>query len=267
MTNATRHTRPAGSTVRSAPVRVVSRTDAGVAVVAAAAPERSTIVPVTNATWAWSVRRFARALMWTLPGYAVAYGAVTLGRWDGVAPIPYLEDGRVLHLIGWVVAMWLGLMAMVALAGLLAAARSRRTVAIGLMLGLTGAVLWLPFAALPSDTPVYGLDAHTLSLAGGGVYSAGWVLAGWSVARSGLFSKSDGLMLMLAAPMLGVAGLLVGPLQTVGAIFTLAAGIGMSWTAGHLVPSVHAAPSARTAAAAAGAQAVAAQVATSGSVN
>jgi hypothetical protein len=263
MTNATRHTRPAGSTVRSAPVRVVSRTDAGVAVVAAAAPERSPIGPVTNATWAWSVRRFARALMWTLPGYAVAYGAVTLGRWDGLAPLPYLENGRVFHLVGWVVAMWLGLMALVALAGLLAAARSRRTAAIGLMVALTGTVLWLPFAALPGDTPVYSLDAHTLSLAGGAVYSAGWLLAGWSVLHSGLFSKSDGLLLMVAAPMLGVAGLVVGPLQTVGAIFVLAAGIGMSWTAGRLVPSVHSGRAAATA----GAQAVAAKVATTGSVN
>jgi hypothetical protein len=245
----------------------VSRTDAGVAVVAAAAPERSAIGPVTNATWAWAVRRFARALMWTLPGYAVAYGAVTLGRWDGLAPLPYLENGRILHLIGWVVAMWLGLMALVALAGLLAAARSRRTAAIGLMVGLTGAVLWLPFAALPRDTAVYGTDAHTLALAGGAVYSAGWLLAGWSVVHSGLFSKSDGLMLMLAAPMLGIAGLLVGPLQTVGAIFTLAAGIGMAWTAGHLVPSVGATPTVRATAAAAGAQAVSAKVATTGSVN
>lgn len=267
MTNATRHTRPAGSTVRSTPVRVVSRTDAGVAVVAAAAPERSPIGPVTNATWAWSVRRFARALMWTLPGYAVAYGAITLGRWDGLAPLPYLENGRVFHLLGWVVAVWLGVMALFALAGLLAAARSRRTAAIGLMVGLTGTVLWLPFTALPADTPVYSLDARTLSLAGGAVYSAGWLLAGWSVARSGLFSKSDGLMLMVAAPMLGIAGQLVGPLQTVGAIFTLAAGIGMSWTAGRFVPSVHANPTARSAAAAAGAQAVSAKVATTGSVN
>lgn len=264
MTNATRHTRPAGSTVRSAPVRVVSRTDAGVAVVAAAAPERSPIGPVTNATWAWSVRRFARALMWTLPGYAIAYGAVTLGRWDGDALLPYLANGRAFHLIGWVVAVCLGLIALVALAGLLAAARSRRTAAAGLVVGLTGVVLWLPFAALPADTPVYSLDARTLSLAGGAVYSVGWLLAGWSVARSGLFNKSDGLLLMVAAPMLGVAGLLVGPLQTVGAIFVLAAGIGMSWTAGRFVPSVH---SGRTAAAAAGAKAVAAKVATTGNVS
>ncbi|WP_178135027.1 hypothetical protein [Phytohabitans houttuyneae] len=245
----------------------MSRTDAGVAVVAAAAPESSPIGAVTNATWAWSVRRFARALMWTLPGYAVAYGAVTLGRWDGLAPLPYLENGRVFHLLGWVVAVWLGIMALVALAGLLAAARSRRSAAIGLMVGLTGTVLWLPFAALPADTPVYGLDARTLSLAGAALYSAGWLLAGWAVVHSGLFSKSDGLLLMLAAPMVGVAGQLVGPLQTVGAIFTLAAGIGMSWTAGRFVPSVHATPTARTAAVAAGAKAVSAKVATTGSVN
>ncbi|GAA4168105.1 hypothetical protein GCM10022251_58310 [Phytohabitans flavus] len=242
---------------------MVARTEAGVAVVA----ERSSIASVTNATWAWSMRRFARGLMWTLPGYAVVYGAVTLGRWDGGAPLPYLENGRILHLVGWVVAVWLGLLALVAMASLLAAARSRRAATMGLMVGLTGAVLWLPFAALPRDTPVYGLDAHTLSLAGAAVYSAGWLLAGWSVMYSGLFNKSDGLLLMVAGPMVGVAGLLVGPLQTVGAIFILAAGIGMSWTAGRIVPSVHATPKVRAAAAAAGAQAVAAQVATTGSVN
>ncbi|MFC0530742.1 hypothetical protein [Phytohabitans kaempferiae] len=245
----------------------MSRTDAGVAVVAAAAPGHSPIGPVTNATWAWSVRRFARALMWTLPGYAVAYGAITLGRWDGVTPLPYLENGRAFHLVGWVVAVWLGVMALFALAGLLAAARSRRFAAIGLMVGLAGAVLWLPFAVLPADTPVYGLDARTLSLAGGAVYSAGWLLAGWAVVHSGLFNRSDGLLLMLAAPMVGIAGLLVGPLQTVGALFTLAAGIGMAWTAGRFVPSVHATPPERTSAAAAGASAVAAQVVTTGGVN
>jgi len=259
MTNATKHTRPAGSTVRSAPVRVVSRTDAGVAVVAAAAPEHSQVGPATNATWAWSVRRFARSMMWTLPGYAVAFGAITLGRFDGGGPAPYLENGLLLHLAGWVIAVWLGLMALVALAGLLAAARSRRSAAAGLMIGLTGVALWLPFAAIPEDTRMYGVDARYLALAGASVYSLGWLVSGWAVARSGLFTKSDGLMLMIAAPMVGVAGLLVGPLQTVGAIFLLAAGIGMAWTSGRLVPSIHA--NARSA----GAAAVAAQVATTGS--
>ncbi|GAA4683435.1 hypothetical protein [Phytohabitans rumicis] len=258
MANATKHTRPAGSTVRSAPVRVVSRTDAGVAVVAAAAPEHSHLGPVTNATWAWSVRRFARSLMWTLPAYAVAYGAITLGRFDGGGPAPYLENGLILHLVGWIVAVWLGLMALVAVAGLLAAARSRRSAAMGLMIGLTGAALSLPFAALPEETRVYGADARMLALAGASVYSLGWLVSGWAVARSGLFTVSDGLMLMIAAPMVGIAGLLVGPLQTVGAIFMLAAGIGMAWTAGRLVPSIHGA------AASAGARAVAAQVAATG---
>jgi hypothetical protein len=261
MTKAAKHTRPAGSTERSAPLTVVSRTDV---VAAAAAPRRSLLGPVTDATWAWSIRRFARVLMWTLPAYAFLYGAVTLGRWDGSAPMPYLENGRIFHLLGWVVAMWLGVVALVALAGLLAAARSRWAAAIGLMVTLTGVVLWLPFAALPRDTSVYGLDAHILALAGGAVYSAGWVLVGWAVMQSWLFSKTDGLMLMVAGPMVGIAGLLVGPLQTVGAIFTLAAGIGMSWTAGRLMPS---AASTRTAATAAGAQAVAGQVATTGGVS
>jgi hypothetical protein len=74
------------------------------------------------------------------------------------------------------------------------------------------------------------------------------------------------MMLMLAAPMVGIGGQLVGPLQTVGAIFMLAAGIGIAWTAGRHVPSVSAVQSAHTTAVAAGAQAVATKVATTGSV-
>ncbi|MCW6006934.1 hypothetical protein K1W54_20455 [Micromonospora sp. CPCC 205371] len=224
MTNAAKHTRPAGpTTARATP----SRTGSPV----------SRDGPPTNVTWAWSVRRFGRVLMWTLPAYAVLFGGVTFGRMDGGGPAPYLANGRLLHLIGWVVATWLGLVALLAIACLLAAARSRRSAAAGLLIGLTGMALLLPFAALPPDTAVYGWDARRLSLVGAGVYSLGWVLAGWAVARSKLFSKGDGLLLMMAGPMLGVGGLLVGPLQTVGAIFVLAAGIGMAWTAGHLVPA------------------------------
>jgi hypothetical protein len=243
MTNATKkYTRPAGPTKTH---RTVPHTSDG---------------PPTNVTWAWSVRRLGRALMWALPAYAVVFGGITFGRLDGGGPAPYLANGRILHLIGWVVATWLGVVALLAIASLLAAARSRRSAAVGLLIGLTGIALLLPFAALPPDTPVYGWDARRLALVGAGVYSLGWVLAGWAVARSKLFSKTDGLLLMVAGPMLGAGGLLVGPLQTVGAIFVLAAGIGMAWTAGHLMPAPRRNAEAE-ASAAAGARAVAARAA------
>jgi hypothetical protein len=247
MTKTAKFTRPAGPTKahRTAPHASEPHTSDG---------------PPTNVTWAWSVRRLGRVLMWTLPAYAVVFGGVTFGRMDGGGPAPYLANGRLPHLIGWVVATWLGVVALLAIACLLAAARSRRSAAAGLLIGLTGIALLLPFAALPPDTAVYDWDARRLALAGAGVYSLGWVLAGWAVARSKLFSKADGLMLMVAGPMLGVGGLLVGPLQTVGAIFVLAAGIGMAWSAGHLVPAPRRGASAE-AAAATGARAVAARAA------
>ena len=64
-------------------------------------------------------------------------------------------------------------------------------------------------------------------LLGAAVYSLGWVLTGWAVSRSRVFSVGDGTMLMIAAPLLGIAGALLGSLQTFGAIFVLAAGIGI----------------------------------------
>ncbi|EEP70692.1 hypothetical protein MCAG_01019 [Micromonospora sp. ATCC 39149] len=44
-------------------------------------------------------------------------------------------------------------------------------------------------------------------------------------------------MLMIAAPLLGVGGALVGSVQTFGAIFVLVAGIGIGYRSGRLVPA------------------------------
>ncbi|MEV0731463.1 hypothetical protein [Polymorphospora sp. NPDC050346] len=237
--NHAKHSRPSflsSSTARTAPLRIVTRLDAGLAVLTAAPPSTPANQPVTNATWAFSVRRFVRLAVWATPAYAVLYGLVTAGSLDG-GPAPYLEHGSALHLLGWVAAVWLGLVALVALAGVQVSARSRRAAATALMIGIAGAALMLPFATLPADTAVYGLDAGVLSLAGATVFSVGWLVMGWSVRESGLFNRSDGVLLMLAAPMLGVAGLLVGPLQTVGALLALAGGIGVAIGTGRLMPA------------------------------
>lgn len=199
--------------------------------------ERPAGLPATNATWAWSLRRFARHAVWLLPGYAVLYGLLTLTGADGANPAAFLADGRPLHLIGWVIAVWLGLLALMALTGLLVATRSRREAAAGLLVALAGALLMLPFAALPEEVSSTG--AKVLAAAGATVYSAGWLLAGWALIRSGVFSYVDGVLLMLAGPMLGVGGMFVSALQTLGAMFALASGIGVAWRAGRLVPQVH----------------------------
>ncbi|MFY1703143.1 hypothetical protein ACN28G_15590 [Micromonospora sp. WMMA1923] len=193
--------------------------------------------PATNATWAWSVRRFARAAVWLLPAYAVLYGIVAMASDGGVGNDPYPADGRAVYLVGWVAAIWLGLLALLALTGLLAATRSRRTAAAGLLVSIAGTVLMLPFAGLAEQTPVFGTTARALVLVGATCYSVGWFLTGWAVARSGTFSYGDGGMLMIAAPLLGLGGALIGSLQTFGAIFVLIAGIGIGYRSGRLVPA------------------------------
>lgn len=237
MTHATKRTRPAGSGGaggRSKGLRVIARSDAGIAVLVAARDKAPTQA-ATNATWAWSVRRFCRVLIWALPAYAVLFGVSTFGRAEG-GPTPYLLDGYLLPVIGWAGGLWLGVMALVALAGLLAAARTRGKAVAGLVVGSAGAALMLAFAAMTPETSVF--DARAVALTGGALYSLGWLLAGLAVLRSGLFTHTDGTLLMLAAPMLGVGGLLVGPLQTVGALLALAASIGVSVAAGRLVPVI-----------------------------
>ncbi|WP_329102032.1 hypothetical protein OG792_22710 [Micromonospora sp. NBC_01699] len=191
--------------------------------------------PATDATWAWSLRRFARGAVWILPGSAVLYGIVTLVG-DGAAPAS--ADGHSFPLVLWVLATWLGLLGLMAVTGLLVTARSRGTATAGLLVALVGAMLMLPFAGLPEQTSLYGGGARALTLVGASFYTLGWVLSGWAVLHSGVFSYSDGWLLMFAAPMIGVGGMLFGLLQTLGALLVLAAGIGVAWRAGRLVPAV-----------------------------
>ncbi|MEU1607400.1 hypothetical protein [Micromonospora matsumotoense] len=193
--------------------------------------------PATDASWAWSLRRFARASVWLLPAYAVLYGAVAMASDGGLGNDPYPADGRPLYLLGWVAAIWLGLLALLALTGLLAATRSRRGAVAGLLVSIGGTVLMLPFAGLTEQTPVFGTTARTLVLVGATFYSVGWLLTGWAVARSGAFAIGDGAMLMIAAPLLGLGGALVGSLPAFGAIFVLIAGIGIGYRSGRLVPA------------------------------
>ncbi len=193
--------------------------------------------PATNASWAWSVRRLARAAVWLLPAYAILYGLVAMASDGGVGNDPYPADGQPLYLVGWVAAVWLGLLALLALTGLLAATRCRRIAVAGLLASIGGTVLMLPFAGLAEQTPVFGATARGIVLFGATWYSVGWFLAGWSLARSGLFSYGDGIMVMIAAPLLGLGGALIGSLQTFGAIFVLIAGIGIGYRSGRLIPA------------------------------
>jgi hypothetical protein len=187
------------------------------------------LLPVREAVWIWSVRRYARVALWALPAGAVLLGWSTLGVATPPGPLVVrLASG------------WLCTVAMIALAGLLAGSRTRRSSVAGLVTGLAGSVMLLPLAALPAGVAPAGMplppaQVHTASLVAGAVTGAGWILLGWAVFRSKLVNPADGVLLMLAAVSIG-AGSAARPLPTVGALLLLAAGMGIAWTGNRLIP-------------------------------
>jgi hypothetical protein len=188
------------------------------------------LLPVREAVWIWSVRRYARISLWALPIGAALYGWATLG--VAVPLGPLLVD---------LVAGWFCAIAMIGLAGLLAGTRSHRPALAGLLVGLAGFGLLLPLAALPAGTGPEGVgltatQVQTASQVAAAVLGAGWLLLGWAVFRSKLVNPADGVLLMLAAVSIGAGSYAVRPLPTVGALLLLAAGMGLAWTGSRLIP-------------------------------
>ena len=173
------------------------------------------ILPVREAVWIWSVRRYARVALWALPLAAVLYG------WSTFHASPLLIE---------LAAGWLSMIAMIAVAALLAGSPTRRCAVAGLVIGLAGSSLLLPLAALPAG------QVHAATLAAAAIAGTGWMLLGWAVFRSRLVNPADGILLMLAAASIGAGGYPIKPLPTVGALLLLAAGMGLAWTGGRLIP-------------------------------
>ena len=187
-------------------------------------------LPVREAVWIWSVRRYCRVALWALPLSAVLHGWSTLG-------IPTPPGPLTVRLV----AGWLSVCAMIGLAGLLAGSRTRRTATAGLVVGLAGTMLTLPLAALPAGSAPAGAtlaadQVRTAALVAAAVTGAGWLLLGWAVFRSRLVNPADGVLLMLAAVSLGGGAHAARPLPTVGALVLLAAGMGLAWTGTRLIP-------------------------------
>jgi Amt family ammonium transporter len=187
-------------------------------------------LPVREAVWIWSVRRYARLALWALPAAALLVGWSSLG----VNPIPGT-------LVVELAAAWLSLVAMIALAGLLAGSRTRRPALAGLLLGVAGFLIALPVAALPAGvaadgSPLTAEAMHTVTLAGAACSAGGWLLLGWAVFRSKLVNPADGVLLMLAATAIGATPFTKEPLPTVGALLLLAGGTGLAWTSSRLIP-------------------------------
>jgi hypothetical protein len=197
---------------------------------AAGTNDHEHLLPVREAVWIWSVRRYARMALWALPAAALLDGWAGLGVEAPPGPLAVR-----------LAAAWLAVVAMIALAGLLAGTRTRRSALAGLLVGLAGFLIALPLEALPPDTAAAGstLTVGQLGLAAmvaAGATGLGWLLLGWAVFRSKLVNPADGVLLMLAAVAIGAGPHVRQPLPTVGALLLLAAGTGLAWTAGRLIP-------------------------------
>jgi Amt family ammonium transporter len=214
------HARPHGRR----PLRVAPAWVGGARPGAGDPPLEHGIVPVREAVWIWSVRRFARTALWALPLAALTYGWTTIGAPDAFTA-----------LLGRVAAAWLALIAMVAVTALLAGSRGRRPAIAGMLLGIGGTVLLLPVTALDAAA-VPDPRLTTLGVAAAITTGTGWLLLGWGVLRSGLLNPADGILLMLAAVSVAVGTYAVDPLPTVGALVLLAAGMGLAWTGNRLIP-------------------------------
>jgi hypothetical protein len=201
--------------------------------VGAAGPAQDdTSLPVREAVWIWSIRRYARVALWALPTAAILDGWLTLG--VATPPGPLLVQ---------LAADWLSTVAMIALAALLAGSRTRRWAVLGLLVGLAGSALALPLSALPTGATPAGMllpanAVHTAAVVAAAVTGAGWFLLGWAVLRGRQVNPADGILLMLAAASMGAGTYAVKPLPTVGALLMLAAGMGLAWTGGRLIPRV-----------------------------
>ncbi|MDI6105779.1 hypothetical protein QLQ12_45100 [Actinoplanes sp. NEAU-A12] len=190
----------------------------------------SHLLPVRDALWIWSVRRYARLALWALPLSAVLYGWLTLGVQGPPGPLA----------VG-LLAGWLAVIALIALAGLLAGSRTRRCALAGLLVTLAGVTMLMPLAGLPENAVVesapmaagHVTDLLTTAVA---ISAAGMLLLGWAVFRSKLVNPADGVLLMLAAVAMAAGTTMAQPVPTVGALLLLAAGMGLAWTGGRLVP-------------------------------
>ena len=188
------------------------------------------LLPVHEAVWIWSVRRYARGSLWALPAGAALYGWSTLGAAAPPGPLAFELAAGCFCAI-----------AMIGLAGLLAGARTRRSALAGLLIALAGLSLLLPLSALPEGVGPDGVglsaaQVQTASQVAAAVLGVGLLLLGWAVFRSKLVNPADGVLLMLAAATIGAGPYAVRPLPTVGALLLLAAGMGLAWTGSRLIP-------------------------------
>lgn len=205
--------------------------------------------------------RMVQAAAWAVPAYAVVQlweglrspprpGTDPLG-WAGrVTTEEYLRTELLAGLGGGILA----LVGLAAVAGLLVRGHSLVFTVAGALAGLAGVALVLPrlgvvaFTAPPAGQALLAGDPAAVELyrqaydqaalpaqVGTVLLGVAWLVLGLAVWRSRVLGRADGLLLMLAAPLLsvtgfGVAGLAERLIVPLGALLLAAGGIGIAWS-------------------------------------
>lgn len=199
----------------------------------------------------------ARHAMWTLPAYALGRMWLSLVAEPDPAGDPQAWAARVTgdayqraHLAVGLAGELLVLVAVVALTALVAG-RSRVLAVGGLLAGLVAAVLAVPaWTATGVVAPVLGravsggepaavrwyeqiLTRTDLgATAAAGLLGLAFVLLGIAAWRSRTLGRTEGLLLMMAGPLLAAAAWYEPMLTPLGALPLLAAGVAIAWSAG-----------------------------------
>jgi Amt family ammonium transporter len=216
-----------------------------------------------TARWAQTLRRFGRYAVWALPVYAILTLLAGLHRdpplsTDQSSLDYYLDNDRlsVEHLAYSAGAAFFGLLGLAATTALLAGVRGRRLAAGGLLCGLAGAAVLLTeignlvirqeaaghallrgrLTHVALTAQVRGGTATLVVLLGAVALALAWVLVGLAVWRSRVMQRTDGVLLVISAPLLYLGGLVLHMMPILGSLLLLAAGMGLSWTAARLTP-------------------------------
>lgn len=209
--------------------------------------------------YAHRVATFGRYGVWAIPIFAVFTGlfprAAGAFSADPALYARYLanDDGTVSDLARTLGTSAFGVLSIVALAALLNKARGHRIALAGMVIGLAGSVLLIlevgsvvirnermRDALLGGDFSRIVGNAHATSRlvpAGIGLLTLGWILFGIAVFMADGLNRSDGVLLIISAPMIYAGGLVLNMIPVLGAFLLVAAGLGIGFAAAKVQPA------------------------------
>jgi Amt family ammonium transporter len=205
------------------------------------------------------VATFGRYGVWAIPIFAVFTGllprAAGAFSTDPAVYARYLatDHGSVSDLVRTLGAGLFGVLSIVALAALLSKARGHSIAFAGMLAALAGSVLLIlevgsvvirnermRGALLGGDFSRIAGNAHATSRlvpAGIGLLTLGWILLGIAVFMADGLNRSDGVLLIISAPMIYAGGLVLNMIPVLGAFLLVAAGLGIGFAADKVLPA------------------------------